>query len=148
MSAYRWMWIVPLLFIIAAPVSAQDVGTAAEAKAMLEKVAADLKANKAKTLQDISAGTYNKKDLYPFCGAADGTFTAHGANKTLVGQSMKDRKDAAGKAYGEQLYKDAQSGKFSEVSYMFPKPGETTPVAKSSYITKVDDQVCAVGYYK
>ena len=48
MSAYRWMWIVPVLFIIAAPVSAQDVGTAAEAKTMLEKVAADLKANKAR----------------------------------------------------------------------------------------------------
>ena len=61
---------------------------------------------------------------------------------------MKDRKDAAGKAYGEEFYKDAQSGKFSEVSYMFPKPGDTTPVAKSFYITKVDDQVCGVGYYK
>ena len=100
MRTFRWMWILPLLFIIAGPVSAQDVGTAAEAKTMLEKVVTDLKANKTKTLQDISAGTYNKKDLYPFCGAADGTFTAHGANKTLVGQSMKDRKDAAGKAYG------------------------------------------------
>lgn len=148
MRAFRWMWILPLSFIIAGPVSAQDVGTAAEAKAMLEKVVADVKANKTKTLQDINAGTYNKKDLYPFCGSTDGTFTAHGANKTLVGQSMKDRKDAAGKAYGEEFYKDAQSGKFSEVPYMIPKPGETTPVAKSSYITKVDDQVCGVGYYK
>ena len=44
MSAYRWMWIVPVLFIIAAPVSAQDVGTAAEAKTMLEKVVTDRKA--------------------------------------------------------------------------------------------------------
>lgn len=148
MRAFGWMWILPLSFIIAGPVSAQDVGTAAEAKTMLEKVVADVKANKSKALKDINAGTYNKKDLYPFCGSADGTFTAHGANKTLVGQSMKDRKDAAGKAYGEDFYKEAQSGKFSEVSYMFPKPGETTPVAKSSYITKVDDQVCGVGYYK
>ena len=31
---------------------------------------------------------------------------------------------------------------------MMHKPGDTTPVAKSSYITKVDDQVCGVGYYK
>ena len=52
---------------------------------------------------------------------------------------MKDRKDAAGKAYGDEFYKDAQAGKFSEVSYMMPKPGGTTPVAKSSYITKVDE---------
>lgn len=61
---------------------------------------------------------------------------------------MKDRKDAAGKPYGEIFYKEAQSGKFSEVSYMIPKPRDTTPVAKNSYITKVDDQVCGVGYYK
>jgi hypothetical protein len=31
---------------------------------------------------------------------------------------------------------------------MFPKPGETTPAAKSSYITKVDNQVCGIGYHK
>jgi signal transduction histidine kinase len=75
-------------------------------------------------------------------------FTAHGANKSLIGQSMKDRKDPSGKAYGEEFYKEAKPGKISEVSYMFPKPGQTTPVAKESYITKVDDEVCGVGYYK
>jgi signal transduction histidine kinase len=148
MSALRYMLVLPVLFMITGPALAQAVGTAAEAKSMLEKVVADMKANKSGTIDDINSKKYNQKDLYPFCGAADGKFTAHGADKSLVGQSMKDRKDAAGKAYGEQFYKEAQAGKFSEVSYMFPKPGDTTPVAKSSYITKVDDQVCGVGYYK
>jgi hypothetical protein len=32
---------------------------------------------------------------------------------------------------------------------MFPKPGtDATPVAKISYVTKVDDLGCGVGYYK
>jgi hypothetical protein len=31
---------------------------------------------------------------------------------------------------------------------MFPKPGETTPVAKVSFVTKADDLGCGVGYYK
>jgi signal transduction histidine kinase len=148
MRLLRCVLTLSMLMFAAAPAFAQQLGTPAEAKAMLEKVVTDMKANKAKTLQDITAGTYNQKDLYPFCGSADGTFSAHGANKALVGQSMKDRKDPTGKAYGQEFYKDAQAGKFAEVSYMFPKPGETTPVAKSSYITKVDDQVCGVGYYK
>lgn len=148
MRAFLGMLVLSVLFLITGSVSAQDVGTAAEAKTMLEKVVADIKANKTKALQDITAGTYNKKDLYPFCGDASGNFTAHGANKSLIGQSMKDRKDPTGKAYGEEFYKEAKPGKFSEVPYMFPKPGETTPVAKESYVTKVDDQVCGVGYYK
>jgi signal transduction histidine kinase len=148
MSALRYMLVLPLLFMVAGPALAQAVGTAAEAKSMLEKVVADMKANKAKTIDDINSQKYNQKDLYPFCGSADGKFTAHGTKKSLVGQSMKDRKDSAGKAYGEEFYKEAQSGKFSEVAYMMPKPGDTTSVAKSSYITKVGDQVCGVGYYK
>ena len=58
------------------------------------------------------------------------------------------RKDPTGKVYGEELYKIAQEGKFSQASYMIAKPGETTPVPKESYITKIGDQVCGVGYYK
>ena len=46
------------------------------------------------------------------------------------------------------MYKVAQAGKISEVSYMWPRPGGTDPVQKVSYVTKVGDQVCAVGYYK
>jgi signal transduction histidine kinase len=143
------MLVLPLCFLVAGPASAQEKGTAAEAKAMLEKVVLDMKANKTKTLQDITAGTYNQKDLYPFCGGADGKYTANGgADKSVVGKSLKDLKDKSGKAIGEEFYKEAKPGKFAEVSYMFPKPGETTPVPKESYITKVDDEVCGVGYYK
>jgi hypothetical protein len=31
---------------------------------------------------------------------------------------------------------------------MWPRPGTTDPVQKISYVTKIGDQVCAVGYYK
>lgn len=34
-----------------------------------------MKANKAKTLQDITAAAYTEKDLYPFCGSPDGNFS-------------------------------------------------------------------------
>jgi hypothetical protein len=42
----------------------------------------------------------------------------------------------------------AQDGKIAEVDYLFPRPGTTNPVPKSSYVTKVADLVCGVGYYK
>lgn len=148
MKLLQYAPILVVAMLIGAPASAQQYGTPAEAKTLLEKVATDMKANKAKTLQDITAGAFKEKDLYPFCGGPDGNFTAHGANASLVGQSMKDRKDPIGNAYGAEFYKVAQEGKFAQVSYMIPKPGETTPVAKESYITKIGDEVCGVGYYK
>ena len=34
------------------------------------------------------------------------------------------------------------------VDYNFPKPGTTEPLPKQSFVTKVDNQGCGVGYYK
>ena len=36
----------------------------------------------------------------------------------------------------------------NEVSYAFPRPGSTTPAPKVSYVTRVGDQICGVGYYR
>jgi hypothetical protein len=148
MTGFRWMSVLPLLCIVAGAASAQEKGTAAEAKTMLEKVVSDMKANKTKTLEDITAGTYNHKDLYPYCGGPDGKQTANGVNKSAVGQSLKDLKDKSGKAFGEEIYKEAEAGKASEVSYEWPRPNETTPAPKIALFQKVGDEICAVGYYK
>lgn len=122
-------------------------GTASEAKAMLEKAATAVKADKAKALDMFAKGEggFKDRDLYPFCGGPDGNFTAH---PTLTGKSLKDLKDKAGKPLGQEIYKTAQEGKIGEVNYKWPRPGETEAVDKVTYVTKVDDQVCAVGYYK
>jgi signal transduction histidine kinase len=137
-----------VMAVIATLVAAQaQYGTAAEAKAMLEKAVGALKQDKAKALAMFAKGEggFKDRDLYPFCGGPDGNFTAH---PTLTGKSLKDLKDKAGKALGAEMYKVAQEGKISEVAYMWPRPGQTEPVQKISYVTKVGDQVCAVGYYK
>ena len=61
-------------------------------------------------------------------------------------------KDSNGKSYGEALYAAAQKpeGEITEVtSYLFPKPGTLTPTfEKVSFVTKVGDLGCGVGYYK
>ena len=132
-----------------APAGAQggQFGTQAEARAMLDKTVAAVKADKAGALQKFTKGEdgFNDRDLYPFCGGPDGKFTAH---PTLAGQSLKELKDKTGKALGEEMYKVAEEGKVAEVPYMWPRPGSDAPVQKVSYVTKVGDQVCAVGYYK
>jgi len=127
---------------------AAEFGTPEEAKAMLDKAVAAVKADKAKALAQFTKGEagFKDRDLYPFCGGPDGMFTAH---PTLAGQSLKDLKDKTGKPLGAEIYSTAEEGKVKEVSYMWPRPGaDTTPVQKVTYVTKVGDQTCAVGYYK
>lgn len=126
---------------------AAEFGTADEAKAMLDRAVKELKTDKQAALQKFTKGEdgFKDRDLYPYCGGADGMFTAH---PSLVGKSLRDLKDKAGKPIGEEIYKTAKEGKVSQISYMWPRPGQTDPVPKVGFITKVGDQVCVVGYYK
>jgi signal transduction histidine kinase len=103
--------------------------------------------NKAAALAQFTKGEagFRDRDLYPFCGGPDGTFSAH---PTLVGKSLKELKDKSGKPLGEEMYQVAKEGQISEVAYMWPRPGSTDLVSKVSFVTKIGDQVCAVGYYK
>ena len=129
--------------------SQAQFGTAAEAKAMLDKAVAAVKADKAKALDQMQKGEggFKDRDLYAFCAnSGDGIITAHPA---LKGQNIASIKDKTGKALGEEMQKVAAEGKISEVTYMWPRPGaDTTPVAKVTYVTKAGDQLCGVGYYK
>jgi len=140
---------VIIVCLAALPALAQEYGTPAEAKAMLEKAVTALKADQAKALAMFTKGEggFKEKDLYPYCGGPDGMFTAH---PTLVGKSLKDLMDKGTppKPLGQEVYAAAQPGKISEVSYVWTRPGSTDPAQKVVYVTKVGDQVCGVGYYK
>ena len=129
--------------------SAFAQGTAAEAKTMLDKAVAAVKADKAKAIASFLAGTdgFKDRDLYPFCfNLADGVTVA--APPSVLGKDVRTIKDAKGNSFGEDIYKAAQDGKVNEVSYSFPKPGATDPSPKTSFVTKVGDLGCGVGYYK
>ncbi len=123
-------------------------GTAAEAKAMIEKAVAELKADETKALAKFNAGSdgFKDRDLYVFCfDASSGEFTAH---PTLMGKNIRELKDKSGTAFGEQIFNAAKEGAINTVDYMFPRPGGTDPVPKQSYVTRVGKQGCGVGYYK
>lgn len=136
---------------IAASASAQQakLGTAAEAKAMLERAVAALKADKVKALASFNAGTdgFKDRDLQPFCfNKADGKLAASTVPR-LIGTDVRALKDETGKAFGEEVFQAALEGKLTEVRYMFPRPGETEPVRKVSFVTGVGDLGCGVGYH-
>jgi len=142
----------------------QTRGTADEAKAMLMKAVAALKADKQKTLDLINEGEgggFFDRDLYVFCAnVGDGKAVALGnpfawrwnSNaRQLLGVDTRTLKDSTGKAFGQELYDAYQKpeGQITEVSYMLVRPGpDTTPVPKVSFATRVGDLGCGVGYYK
>ena len=123
----------------------QDHGTADEAKAMLLKAVAALKADKAKTLDLINKGEggFLDRDLYVFCAnVSDGKTVAIGNPnaKQVMGVDTRTIKDVNGKPFGEELYAAYQKpeGQITEVSYMWVRPGpDKTPVPKMSFATKV-----------
>ena len=142
------------LSTLAAPaiVYAQNAqfGTAAEARAMLDRAAVSMKADPAKTIAQINKGEggFRDRDLYVFC-LANGKVVAHGGFPERVGLLQKDLRDAVGKPYGEEFARVAEEGEVAEVSYTLPRPGpDKTPAQKISFVTKVADHVCGVGYYK
>ena len=144
----RKMLLVLSAFAFAgAAFAAAEFGTEGEAKAMLEKAVAAVKkdAKAALAMFTKGEGGFKDRDLYPYCGGADGMFTAH---PKLVGQSLKDLKDKTGAAFGAEMYAKAKDGEIIEIPYMWPRPNETEPVQKVVFVTKIGDQICAVGYYK
>jgi hypothetical protein len=133
--------------------SAQQSGTAAEARAMFDRAIVALKANEATALgefNDKNNKQFHDRDLYVFCyNMSDGKFTAHPI-PALMGtdvRALKFKDDPFGQR-GYDILKGSSEGSVNTLDYDFPKPGTSEPVPKRSFITRVGDQGCGVGYYK
>jgi hypothetical protein len=135
----------------------QTGGTADEAKAMLMKAVAAVKADKAKALDMFNKGEggFRDRDLYVFCAnVSDGTLVAIGNPnlKQALGIDVRAGQNSTGKAFGAEIYAAMQKpeGQITEVSYTGPKPGaEDTLAAKVTLVARADSDLgCGVGYYK
>jgi cytochrome c len=120
---------------------------------MLDNAVAALKANEATALaafNDESNAKYHDRDLYVFCyNMTDGKFTAH-TNSAMMGtdgRALKAKDDPLGQRIFDTINKSS-GGSVVTVDYNFPKPGTTEPAPKQSFVTKVGNQGCGVGYYR
>ena len=132
------------------PLFAGGFGTPDEAREMLKRAVAAVEKGKAKALKDFTMGSkkFRYKDLYVFCfDAVTGKILAHGATASLIGRNVRDIRDSTGYRLGEKLFETAVEGEFRQVDYLWPRPGESQPYPKSSYVIKVTDVICGVGYY-
>jgi Single Cache domain 2 len=132
----------------------QQLGTADQAKTMLLKAVAAVKADELVALEMFNKGDggFREGDLYPFCFRISDGKTVASPRAVLSGTDVRTLKDSTGKMYGPDLYAAGQKpeGQLTEVSYMFPKPGTMAPpFQKVSFVTRANNEIaCGVGYYK
>ena len=139
-----------LTTLLALPAQAQqsrDFGSPQDALLMLERVVMAMRTDQAKALALFNEGGpgFREADLYPYCGNSDGVFTAH---PELVGTSMRDLRDKRGHPLGQRLYETAKEEEIGRVTYFWPRSGSTEILQKVALVTRIGDQVCAVGYYR
>jgi Single Cache domain 2 len=146
----RYWLTLTLAVLLATPGQAQqsrDFGSPEEAMMMLQRVIGAMRADEARALQLFNQGApgFREADLYPYCCNAEGVFTAH---PDLLGTSMRDVRDKRGNPLGQLLYDKAREGEINRVAYFWPRPGATEILQKVALVTRIGDQVCAVGYYR
>ena len=156
MSAYRQLQAKSILGCGTGDYPSAMIGDSHRPRTVLQRITSDIKADKTKTIDLINKGEggFVDRDLYPFCSnISDGKNVALGNPnaKQLLGVDVRTTKDVNGKAFGQEFYDAYQKpeGEITEVSYMFVRPGpDKTPVPKVSFVTRVGDLGCGVGYYK
>ncbi len=129
---------------------ASGYATAGEAKSMLERAVAELKASPKDALSKFNDpnGAFRDRDLYVFCfDMSSGKMTA-AYDRTLLGVDIRTLQDADGSPLGVHIFNAATEGVIATVAFNWPRPGSHEPVPKEAFITCVGDQGCGVGYYK
>src|SRR5262249_54303640 len=134
-------------------VSAQQLGTAEQARAMLDRAISALKSNEAAALSEFNDPNnkqFHERDLYVFCyEMADGNSRAYESPALLNvdGRNMALKDDPI----GQRVYEAVQSGpegSIVTIEYKLPKPGTTEQVPKQTVETHIGHQSCGVTYSK
>ncbi|WP_028450825.1 cache domain-containing protein [Chitinibacter tainanensis] len=139
-----------LVWSVAVTAVAEDFATAKEAEAMVIKAVAAIKANKAKTLEEITNkdSKWVVGDLYPVVYDLQGKVLAHGQNAKQVGKDLLELKDPDGKLFVKERVELANSkGKFWQ-DYKFTDPVTKKILPKQMYCEKLDAMVVCAGIYK
>jgi cytochrome c len=119
-----------LLFLAATPKS----NTRAAVKAWVED-AAKYVAKHGPDCATLESKAWRSGDYYIFVAGADEKLICH-ANASMIGTDVNKHIDANGKHLGTALLAAAKKGG-GWVDYVWPRPGSTKPIPKSSYEVQV-----------
>jgi signal transduction histidine kinase len=124
-----------------------------EAKALVKKAAAFVKANgndKAIAEFNNRKGQFvnDERELYIFVLDKNGTTLANGVNQRLVGKNVMELKDVDGKKFIKEMITTAEAKGSGWVDYKWTNQTTNAIEPKSTYFEKVNDIVVGCGVYK
>jgi cytochrome c len=139
------------VFFVATLASICAAGPAEDAKAMVDKAVAYIKANgKDKAFAEFNnpSGQFVKGEFYVYAQSLDGVILAHGANKALIGQNHMEVKDGTGKYFVKESAELAKTKGSGWINYSWTNPLTKKVAPKTTYIQKMDDYWVGCGYFK
>ena len=121
-----------------------------DARYMLKTAVLAVKADERQALTWFTEQShgFRTEDLYVYCIGPDHMMAAHPdpkINHTDVTQTLIDKN---GFRFGDVMLKEAKEGTISDITYLWPRLDGYKPSVKHTMYTKVNDQICAVGYYE
>jgi signal transduction histidine kinase len=143
----RILLFVALVMVTLMPARSQDQPPAsAEAKrieALVNKAAAlvDSKGKAAFAEFRQRGSEWWSGDVYVFAYAPDGTVALNPAFPAREGHAYHGEKDRKGKPFHDELQNVARTKGSGWVDYWLPKPGQTEPSQKWSYVKAVKQKV-------
>jgi cytochrome c len=129
---------------------AAEVPGAEQAKGLLDKAVAYLEKEgtaKAFCAFNDPRGDFHKGPLYVFAINMDGVYFAHSATPSLIGVSLRDTRDAAGRPFGKDIMEVIAAQGEGSVDYMWLNYTTNKVEKKHSFVKRVKDFVLGVGYY-
>lgn len=139
--------VTAMLFIsIGASAATKD-----EAKAMVKKVEAYLKANgKDKTVAEVQKdkGIFEKGEIYVYIFDNNGTVIAHPKLPSWVGKSFLSLKDADGKYFVKEAVDALKTKSEVWIDYKWNNPETKKIGLKHGYFLKAGDMIMCCGVWK
>jgi cytochrome c len=148
-NVFRIILIGVCVMMFATSVFAATAGD--EAKAMVDKAVAFLKANgKDKGFAEINKpdGQFVKGDVYINIFSLTGTMLANGANAKLIGTNGSKLKDPDGKMFMKEIIDRAAGEGKGWVEYKWTNPKTKKIEPKIAYFEKYNDMIVSAGTYK
>ena len=130
---------IALLVIVGcASVHTPRANTHDEVRAYVERAAKVVASEGAGACETLRGPRWYSGDWYVFVSELHGATICHPARPDLIGRIERDLKDPNGKPIGEEILRAATSPERSGwIEYVWPRPGQTVPVAKSTYVRAV-----------
>jgi len=134
-------WIVGVAALAVAACSSLQVprvNTHDEVKSYVDRAAAVVAQHGAGACTILGSPRWYSGDWYIIVSELDGPTICHPARPDLVGKPEREVTDPNGKRVGEEIIRLAGGPeKGGWVEYVWPRPGQTAPVAKSTYVRAV-----------